>query len=268
MSVKIAIAGGAGRMGITLLQETLAHPNTDLTAFSVREDDIAHSLSRIQRAGLAGIDDLAVSRDENLLQDAQAVIDFTTPAYSLRLAQSCAEQGIAFICGTTGFSAEQHAQLAALAKQTPIVWAPNMSLGVNLLSHLVEKAAAALDDSFDIEIFEMHHRFKQDAPSGTALALGEAAAKGRDVALKEKTLHAREGHTGVREEGTIGFSVARGGDVIGDHTVMLAGDGERIELTHKASNRHIYARGAVKAALWAQGKPPALYSMQDVLGLA
>ncbi len=169
--------------------------------------------------------------------------------------------------GTTGLDPEQTRRLEAHAQRIPIVWAPNMSLGVNLLLGLVERAAAALDAGYDIEIVEMHHRHKVDAPSGTALALGRAAARGRQVALEEAAVRVRDGITGPREAGTIGFATLRGGDVVGDHRVVFAGLGERLELAHIATDRRIYARGAVHAARWTEGRAPGLYGMSDVLGL-
>jgi 4-hydroxy-tetrahydrodipicolinate reductase len=171
------------------------------------------------------------------------------------------------VIGTTGHSEAVRAQINAAARNIPLVMAPNMSLGVNLLLKLVELAAAKLDADYDIEVFEAHHRNKKDAPSGTALALGASAAAGRGVKLAEAAEHSRHGNTGARERGKIGFSVFRGGDVVGDHTVTFAGIGERIELTHRASDRLAFARGAVKAAQWLAGRPAGLYSMQDVLGL-
>jgi len=171
------------------------------------------------------------------------------------------------VIGTTGFDAAGEALINDAAAKATIVKAGNMSLGVNLLALLTQKVAAALGEDYDIEIVEMHHRMKVDAPSGTALMLGEAAAKGRGVPLGEKSVRVRDGHTGARKPGDIGFATLRGGSVVGDHTVIFAGDGERIELTHLAADRGIFARGAVKAALWGKGRAPGLYSMADVLGI-
>ncbi|RWE05138.1 MAG: 4-hydroxy-tetrahydrodipicolinate reductase, partial [Mesorhizobium sp.] len=173
------------------------------------------------------------------------------------------------IIGTTGCSADDDAKIAAAARHATIVKSGNMSLGVNLLAVLVEQAARALEpQDFDIEILEMHHKHKVDAPSGTALLLGEAAAKGREIALEDNSVRVRDGHTGVRKPGTIGFATLRGGSVVGEHSVIIAGTGERITLSHQAEDRAIFARGAVKAALWARGRKPGLYSMRDVLGLS
>ena len=202
-----------------------------------------------------------------LVAACDAIIDFTVPAVTVLNAELAASAGKVLVIGTTGIDAAQTRAIEAAARHTPIVWSPNMSLGVNLLMGLVEQVAATLGPDYDIEIVEMHHRMKIDAPSGTALGLGRAAAAGRGVALEDVWVKSRDGHTGKREGGTIGFATLRGGDVVGDHTVMFAGLGERVELTHKAADRRIYARGAVRAALWAKGRAPGLYGMKDVLGL-
>jgi 4-hydroxy-tetrahydrodipicolinate reductase len=196
------------------------------------------------------------------------VLDFTAPAASVEFAGYAAQARIAHVIGTTGCSTADDAKIAAAARHATIVKSGNMSLGVNLLAALVEQAARALDaEDFDIEILEMHHKHKVDAPSGTALLLGEAAAAGREIALAGNDVRVRDGHTGARKAGTIGFATLRGGSVVGEHSVVLAGQGERIVLAHHADDRAIFARGAVKAALWARGKKPGLYSMRDVLGL-
>jgi 4-hydroxy-tetrahydrodipicolinate reductase len=195
------------------------------------------------------------------------VIDFTAPAATLAHADLAAKFGTALIVGTTGLPASAKAKLKTSAKKTVIVQAPNMSTGVNVLLALTEKLAGVLADDYDIEIVEMHHRHKVDAPSGTALGLGEAAAKGRGVALEKVARRSRDGQVGARPKGEIGFATLRGGDVVGDHTVIFAADGERIEITHKASSREVFARGAVRAAMWAKKKKAGLYSMRDVLGL-
>jgi 4-hydroxy-tetrahydrodipicolinate reductase len=183
-------------------------------------------------------------------------------------AELAAAKGVAMVIGTTGLSPEQAKRVEAAAARTPIMWAANMSLGVNILHALVERTAALLDPAYDIDILEMHHRHKIDAPSGTALALGRAAAAGRQVKLEEVWRKTRDGHTGARPAGEIGFATLRGGDEVGFHTVMYAGTGERLELTHRAFSREIYAAGAMKAAQWAIGRKPGLYDMKDVLGLA
>jgi 4-hydroxy-tetrahydrodipicolinate reductase len=197
----------------------------------------------------------------------EGVLDFTTPRASVDYAALAAQARIVHVIGTTGFTPEHEAKIAAAARHATIVKAGNMSLGVNLLVALAERVARALDEDFDIEVLEMHHRHKVDAPSGTALMLGEAAARGRGIDLASRSVRVRDGHTGARAPGDIGFATLRGGSVVGEHTVMFATEGERIELTHKAADRAIFARGAVKAALWARGREPGLYSMRDVLGL-
>ncbi|MDE1939178.1 MAG: 4-hydroxy-tetrahydrodipicolinate reductase, partial [Alphaproteobacteria bacterium] len=223
-----------------------------------------------QDAGvLAGLKPLGVMLTDDpavVMAKANAVVDFTTPRVSVMLAALAAEAGAAHVIGTTGCSAEDDRKIADAAKHTVIVKSGNMSLGVTLLAALVKQAAKALPD-FDIEIVEMHHNKKVDAPSGTALLLGEAAAQGRGITLSDHAIRARDGHTGARAEGAIGFASLRGGTVVGEHEVILAGTGERIALSHSAEDRVIFARGAVAAALWGQGKKPGLYAMSDVLGL-
>jgi 4-hydroxy-tetrahydrodipicolinate reductase len=219
---------------------------------------------------LAGLGTLNVSLTENapeLFTRIDGIIDFTVPAATVELAGLSAQARIVHVIGTTGLSEAQEAAIDAAARHATIVKSGNMSLGVNLLAALVKRAAASLGEDFDIEIAEMHHRAKVDAPSGTALLLGEAAAGGRAISLKEHSVRVRDGHTGARVAGDIGFATLRGGSVVGDHTVMFAGDGERIELVHRAESRDIFARGAVKAAMWAKGKKPGRYSMADVLDL-
>jgi 4-hydroxy-tetrahydrodipicolinate reductase len=202
------------------------------------------------------------------LHGADVAIEFALPQATAASLAACVAAKRPLVIGTTGHDDAQRAQIASAAKQIAIVMAPNMSLGVNLLLKLVELTAGKLDASYDIEVFEAHHRSKKDAPSGTALALGDAAATGRGVKLSDTAEYARHGAGEPRRRGAIGFSVFRGGDVVGDHTVTFAGAGERIELTHRASDRLAFARGAVQAARWVVGRPPGLYSMQDVLGLA
>jgi 4-hydroxy-tetrahydrodipicolinate reductase len=199
---------------------------------------------------------------------ADAIIDFTTPASTVALAALAAQARIVHVIGTTGTAAADDAKLEAAARHAALVKSGNMSLGVNLLAALVKRAAASLGPEFDIEVLEMHHNRKVDAPSGTALLLGNAAADGRKIALREHAVRSRDGHTGARKEGDIGFAALRGGTVVGDHTVIFAGRSERIELTHKAEDRMIFARGALAAAKWGKGKKPGLYSMADVLGLS
>jgi 4-hydroxy-tetrahydrodipicolinate reductase len=218
----------------------------------------------------AGLEPLGVAITDDplpLFAHVDGVLDFTTPASTLAFATLSAQSRIVHVIGTTGFSPADEAKLEAAARHATIVKAGNMSQGVNLLAVLTARVAQALGPEFDIEILEMHHRHKRDAPSGTSLMLGRAAALGREVSLEERGVRIRDGETGPRREGDIGFAALRGGDVVGEHRVIFAGPGERIELAHIATDRGIFARGAVKAALWARGKEPGLYSMQDVLGL-
>ncbi len=273
--LKIGIAGAAGRMGKLLIKAVLEHEATSLVAISARQEDMEQMHTHLQREGLVNV--RLVQNVDGLVDLAEAVIDFTAPEYSLSIANACknnvlkqiAEQidGKAkiHICGTTGFDDAQNAIMAQCAKHSRIVRAANFSVGVNLLAKLTKQTAATLGIDYDIEIVEMHHHHKKDAPSGTALALGEAAAAGRNVALATVAEHGRVGMVGERVAGNIGFHALRGGDVIGDHHVIFAGNGERIELVHKSSNRRIYADGAIRAALWASSKPNGLYSMLDVL---
>jgi 4-hydroxy-tetrahydrodipicolinate reductase len=219
---------------------------------------------------IAGLDPLGVAITDDplaLFAHADGVLDFTTPKATVEFAGLAAQARIVHVIGTTGFSDDDLAKIEAAARHAAIVKAGNMSMGVNLMAALTARVAETLGPEFDIEILEMHHRHKRDAPSGTSLMLGAAAAKGRSVSLAEKSVRTRDGETGPRREGDIGFAALRGGDVVGEHRVIFAGPGERIELTHIASDRGIFARGAVRAALWARKKPPGLYSMADVLGL-
>ena len=265
--MRLVVVGAAGRMGrsiVRLLEET---PGATLSG--ALEQAGSRALGE-DAARLAGCADrgIAITEDAlSLVVAADGIIDFSTPATSVALAALAAQARIVHIVGTTGLQPDDLARLAAAGRHATIVRSGNMSLGVNLLAGLARKAAAALGEGFDIEIVEMHHRMKVDAPSGTALLLGEAAAAGRDVALSDRAVRGRDGITGARETGTIGFAALRGGTVVGEHSVIFAGEGERIELTHRAEDRAIFARGALKAALWARGRKPGLYSMADVIGL-
>ncbi|MGQ9364864.1 4-hydroxy-tetrahydrodipicolinate reductase [Azospirillum sp. ST 5-10] len=265
--MKIGVVGCGGRMGQMLVREILATPGCTLAGGTERVGgplvgrDVA-VIAGLEPAGVAAVDDAVP-----LFAEADAVIDFTTPEATERHAALAAQSQTVLVVGTTGLNPAQQESLARAATHTPIVQAPNMSVGVNLLFALVERVAGVLAEDYDIEIVEMHHRHKVDAPSGTALGLGRAAAAGRGVALDEVWQKVRDGHTGPRTPGAIGFATLRGGDVVGDHSVVFAAEGERIELTHKASSRQVFAKGAVRAALWANAKPSGLYSMRDVLGL-
>ncbi len=265
--MNIGVIGAAGRMGRMLIVEILAHDEVRLAgavegAGNQAMGRDAGLLAGVAEAGVAVGDDARA-----LFAGSDAVLEFTSPEASLAHAALAAETRTIHVIGTTGFDAAQESALATAAQATAIVWAPNMSPGINLLMGLVERVAAALDDNYDIEIFEIHHRHKVDAPSGTALGLGRAAAKGRGVELDDVAVRGRDGKTGARPRGAIGFASLRAGDVVGDHSVTFAADGERIEISHRAGDRRIYARGALRAGLWARGKAPGLYSMADVLGL-
>lgn len=264
----LVVVGAAGRMGRQLVAAIAASDGAARLVGAVEPD---HSRFLGQDAGeVAGLKNLGVPIAADplpLFAKAEGVLDFTVPAASVFHAGLCAQARIAHVCGTTGFSAADEDRFRAAARHAPIVKSGNMSLGVNLLLALVRQAAAALP-GFDAEIIEMHHRAKIDAPSGTALLLGEAVAVGRGVSLSDVSVRSRDGHTGARPEGAIGFATLRGGAVVGEHTVMFAGDAERIEITHKAQDRALFAKGALTAALWAKGRKPGLYSMADVLGLS
>ena len=266
--MKIGIVGVSGRMGQMLVRHIGETAGCVLAGATERpgSDAIgkdAGALAGLGEAGVIVTDDAAA-----MIAGVDAVIDFTAPDATVHHAELAAQAGASIIIGTTGMSPAHMKLLEGAARHAPVVFAPNMSVGVNLLMALVEQVARTLDDSYDIEIVEMHHRHKVDAPSGTALALGRAAADGRGVDLDKTAQRVRDGHTGERRRGDIGFATLRGGDVAGDHTVIFAADGERIEITHKAGNRGIFARGAVRAAMWSAGKAPGLYSMRDVLGFS
>jgi 4-hydroxy-tetrahydrodipicolinate reductase len=267
--MRLVVVGAAGRMGQTLIRTVHSIPGAEVAGAIER----AGSPHLGRDAGeLAGIGTLGVLISDDPLPvfaKADGVIDFSIPAATVEFSGYAAQARIAHVIGTTGCSADDDARIEAAARHAPIVKSGNMSLGVNLLAVLVEQAARALDpEDFDIEILEMHHRHKVDAPSGTALLLGEAAAAGRGIALTQNSVRVRDGHTGPRRSGDIGFATLRGGSVVGDHSVVLAGTGERITLAHNAEDRALFARGAVKAALWARSRKPGLYSMRDVLGLS
>jgi 4-hydroxy-tetrahydrodipicolinate reductase len=267
---RVAIAGAGGRMGQALIAAALAEPGLRLAAAT----DVAGSagLGRDCGAALGRETGVTITSDvDAAIGAADVLIDFTRPAGTLVHLAACARRRVAAVVGTTGFDTAGTAAIAAHAAAIPIVFAPNMSVGVNVLIGLVERAAAQLGPAFDIEILEMHHRHKVDAPSGTALRLGEAAARGAGVALADHAVYAREGVTGARRSGTIGFATLRGGDVVGEHTVLFAGAGERLELTHRATSRANFAAGALRAALFAAARrtrgESGLYDMADVLGV-
>ncbi|MBH0236248.1 4-hydroxy-tetrahydrodipicolinate reductase [Methylobrevis albus] len=265
--MRLVVVGAAGRMGRTLIR-TVAEANGARLVAAVERPGAAAIGSD---AGLlAGIDELGVPVTDDALTafaSADGVLDFTTPAASVTFSEFAAQARIVHVIGTTGCGPADEARFDAAARHAVMVKSGNMSLGVNLIAGLARRAAAALGEEFDIEIVEMHHRHKVDAPSGTALLLGEAVAEGRGVDLGAASVRVRDGHTGPRAVGSIGFATLRGGSVIGEHSVIFAGEGERVELVHRAEDRSIFARGAVKAALWGFGRNPGRYSMADVLGL-
>jgi 4-hydroxy-tetrahydrodipicolinate reductase len=259
--------GAAGRMGKTLIEAVQQAPGAGLTAAVDRPDSTlvgadAGELAAIGRIGVPLSGDL-----DRVVDEFDVLIDFTHPTVTLKNLAFCRKHNKAMIIGTTGFSVEEKQLLAEAGKDIPIVFAANFSVGVNLCLKLLDTAARVLGDDVDIEITEAHHRHKVDAPSGTAVRMGEviADALGRD--LKKVAVYGREGQTGARERETIGFATVRAGDIVGDHTVLFAADGERVEITHKASSRMTFAKGAVRAALWLDGREPGLYDMQDVLDL-
>jgi 4-hydroxy-tetrahydrodipicolinate reductase len=265
--MKIAVMGVAGRMGQELVRAVHQAEGCEVCGAVERPDS---PLIGADAGVVAGIGPLGVAVSADPLQTiatAEGILDFTTPKATVEFAGLAANARIVHVIGTTGLAAEDDAKIAAAARHATIIRAGNMSLGVNLLAALTRRVAEALDEDYDIEIVEMHHKDKVDAPSGTALLLAAAAAQGRGVDLKQHAVKGRDGITGPRRRGDIGLASLRGGSVVGDHTVIFAGPGERIELSHIASDRGIFARGAVKAALWGQGRPPGLYSMADVLGL-
>jgi 4-hydroxy-tetrahydrodipicolinate reductase len=264
--MRLIVAGAGGRMGRTLVK---AIAETGGIALAGALEDASSPLLGQDSGVLAGLpaNGIKLASDvKALLDKADGIVDFTTPSASIALAGLAA--GKVQVLGTTGFSAEDEAKIKAAAKNAIIVKSGNMSLGVNLLAALTKRVAKTLGDDFDIEILEMHHNKKVDAPSGTALMLGRAAAEGRGIDLAKHSVKSRDGHIGARKVGDIGFAALRGGTVTGDHSVIFAGTAERIELVHKAEDRMIFARGALRAALWARDKKPGLYSMADVLGLS
>jgi 4-hydroxy-tetrahydrodipicolinate reductase len=253
-ATRVAIAGAGGRMGGALIEAARATEGVVLGA------------ALDMRAGSRG--DVAIGTDvAAALRAADVLIDFTRPEGTLAHLAACREAKRGIVIGTTGFTSAQLADIRAAAREIPVVLAPNMSVGVNVMLKLVELASKALGPDYDIDVFEMHHKLKVDAPSGTALKLGEVAAAARATSLEREGVYSRHGHTGERKAGTIGFAVARGGDVVGDHTVYFAGIGERIEITHRSTSRATYAQGAMRAAKFVASHPAGLYDMEDVLGL-
>lgn len=265
--MKLAVMGAAGRMGKALVRAIHEMPNCSISGGTEPAGSpmVGADIGEVAGLGKLGV---AISADPlELFIRSEGVLDFTSPDATVAHAGLAAQARIVHVIGTTGFAPHHEDAILAAARHAVIVKSGNMSLGVNLLAALVRKAAESLSPDFDIEVLEMHHRMKVDAPSGTALMLGRAAADGRGIALDDHSVRTRDGITGVRKRGDIGFATLRGGGVIGDHTVFFAGPTERIELTHRAADRSVFAHGAITAALWGNGKPPGLYSMADVLGI-
>ncbi|MBN2759435.1 MAG: 4-hydroxy-tetrahydrodipicolinate reductase [Rhodobacteraceae bacterium] len=264
---KIAVFGVSGRMGQMLVREIDAASDATLSAAVERAGHGWVGQDLGQMMGGAARDLIVTDDIDTALAASDVIIDFTAPAATVALARRAADAGVGHVIGTTGFDDDDLAALAEIGTRGHIVRAGNMSLGVNLLVTLARRVASALGEEFDIEIVEAHHRHKVDAPSGTALMLGEAVAQGRGVNLSDMADRARDGITGARREGAIGFHAIRGGDFIGEHDVIFAGPGERVTLRHVASDRALFARGALRAAIWLEGRAPGEYSMLDVLGL-
>lgn len=267
MTTRIAITGAAGRMGKTLIEAVSLNPETVLGAAIERPDSAAIGADAGELAGLEA-NGIAVVNDVNtVLDDFDVLIDFTAPVATVANAEVCAQAGKQIVIGTTGCTEEEKNTIQSASNKTAVCMATNYSTGVNLCFKLAKEAAQILGDDYDVEIVEAHHRHKVDSPSGTALSLGEAVADGLGRNLKEVAIYGREGQVGARPKNEIGFATVRGGDVVGDHTVMFLADGERVEITHKASSRMSFARGAVRAANWLAGQSSGFFDMQDVLGL-
>ncbi len=264
LASKLAIAGASGRMGRMLLEACASDADTVLVAALDAPQSPAIGVSA---KAFGGNVDVAVTADAAGVPRGAVLIDFTRPDATLTYLDACVAGGVGMVIGTTGFDDTGKAKIAEAAKKIPIVFSPNYSVGVNTVFKLLELAAKSLNEGYDVEILEMHHRMKVDAPSGTALKLGEIIAEAQATKLADRAVYAREGHTGERKNGTIGFAALRGGDVVGDHTVVFAGVGERIEIVHKSASRATYAVGAIRAAKFLQGKSNGLFDMHDVLGL-
>ena len=264
---RVAVVGAAGRMGKVLVEAIVADTAAELGAASVKSDSslVGADVGEIAGLGKTGIYCVADLRDQ--IDQFDVLIDFTQPETTIELLTLCEQFNKAIVIGTTGLTAEQQVQIQETAKKVPVVLAPNMSVGINLLLNLLKITAKTLGDEYDVEIIETHHRFKKDAPSGTALRLGEVVAEALGRELHECAVYGREGTSAERDSQTIGFETIRAGDVVGDHTVLFGGIGERIEITHKASSRMTFAKGAVKAAVWLGERNPGCYDMQDVLSL-
>jgi 4-hydroxy-tetrahydrodipicolinate reductase len=265
MGIKLAIAGASGRMGRMLIEAAFADPVMEIAVALDRAD--SPELGRDCGDFLGRRTGVAIGADLDRLASAEVLIDFTRPEGTAAHLAACHKRGVKMVIGTTGFDDAGKAAIRAASESIGIVFAPNMSVGVNATFRLLEVAAAILASGYDIEIIEAHHKHKVDAPSGTALKMGEVVAAAQGKSLKELAVYAREGVTGERKPGTIGFAAVRGGDIVGDHTVMFAGTGERIEITHRAGSRMPYALGSLRAARFVAGQPRGLFDMHDVLGL-
>lgn len=262
--IRVAIHGAAGRMGCNLLSACLDDPGVELAAAIEHAD---HDRLGVDAGQLIGRPETGILLTHELPPAIEVVVDFSRPDATIALLEECRERGIAVVIGTTGFDPTQRAIVGEAATAIPVVLAPNMGVGINLIFGLVEAASRVLGDDFDAEVIEAHHRHKVDAPSGTALRLGELVAFGRGRSLADCAILSREGHTGERLRGAIGFATVRGGDTVGEHTVMFGGEGERVEITHRATSRQVFAHGAMRAITWIHDRPAGLYDMQDVLDL-
>lgn len=267
MSIRIGVIGAAGRMGRTLIEAIAQNDSLTLAGATERPESSLIGADAGELAGLGKLGVAIAGSVRDIVADIDVLIDFSSPVATLEHVKACKASGTAIVIGTTGFTVEQEGEITSAAKQIPVCKASNFSTGVNLCFKLLDMAARVLGDDVDIEVLEAHHRHKVDAPSGTALSMGGVVANalGRDLA--EVAVYGREGQTGARDRDTIGFATVRAGDIVGDHTVMFAAEGERVEITHKASSRMSFARGALRAAQWVVAKPAALYDMQDVLNL-
>ncbi|ANG61429.1 4-hydroxy-tetrahydrodipicolinate reductase [Marinobacterium aestuarii] len=265
--IRVAVTGAAGRMGKTNIEALHLAEGVELSAAIVEPSSSLLGADAGELAGVGRLGVKLVGDINDVLDDFDVLIDFTTPSTTMDNVAICAQHGKKIVVGTTGLNDEQKGELEVRATQIAILFAPNMSVGVNVCFKVLDLIAKTLGDDYDIEVIETHHRHKVDAPSGTALRLGEVVANALGRDLKECAVYGREGQTGARSRKEIGFETIRAGDVVGDHTVLFATEGERIEITHKASSRMTFAKGAVRASLWLGQREPGLYDMQDVLGL-
>jgi 4-hydroxy-tetrahydrodipicolinate reductase len=265
--MRVGVIGAGGRMGRLIVK--LCHDANNMEVAAASEVPGSELIGQDvgELAGIGSVGVIVGGDAETVIQTVDVAIEFSIPTATAQHAKLAAKHNTAYVTGTTGLDANQEAELASAGKKIPIVYAPNMSVVVNVFMNLVERVASILDPEYDIEIMEMHHKHKIDAPSGTAVGLGKAAARGRGVNLDDVAIWSREGETGERPDGAIGFATLRGADVVGEHTVMFAGAGERLELVHRCTDRSLFVRGAVRSAGWIHGKPAGLYTMNDVLGL-